>query len=172
MAETIVERSSGVNTPSFGHGDRRHVLGLRVFEHDRGKMDKNVVDVGDALLVVSQLPLCGDVRRGMRPSFDDAMPPVEGSGPTTLSSRRRGSAFASRRGAFARTWQSTASTGAPSPLPRLRTALRRPTCFDGFGEAGVCPHEPLDSGVDCHLEAKKGSPRGLVEAREAEPTAS
>lgn len=51
------------------------ILGLRVFENEVGKMDKSVVDVGGALLVVSQFTLYGDVRRGRRPSFDDAMPP-------------------------------------------------------------------------------------------------
>lgn len=53
------------------------VLGLRIFENDEGKMDKSVVDVGGALLVVSQFTLYGDVRRGRRPSFDGAMPPEE-----------------------------------------------------------------------------------------------
>jgi D-tyrosyl-tRNA(Tyr) deacylase len=53
------------------------ILGLRIFENDEGKMDKSVVDVGGALLVVSQFTLYGDVRRGRRPSFDGAMPPDE-----------------------------------------------------------------------------------------------
>jgi D-tyrosyl-tRNA(Tyr) deacylase len=52
------------------------ILGLRIFESE-GKMDKSVVDVGGALLVVSQFTLYGDVRRGRRPSFDGAMPPEE-----------------------------------------------------------------------------------------------
>jgi D-tyrosyl-tRNA(Tyr) deacylase len=53
------------------------VLGLRIFENDAGKMDLSVVDVGGALLVVSQFTLYGDVRRGRRPSFDGAMAPEE-----------------------------------------------------------------------------------------------
>jgi D-tyrosyl-tRNA(Tyr) deacylase len=53
------------------------VLGLRIFEDESGKMNKGVLDVGGALLVVSQFTLYGDVRRGRRPSFDDAMPPEE-----------------------------------------------------------------------------------------------
>lgn len=53
------------------------VLGLRIFENDEGKMDKSVVDVGGALLVVSQFTLYGDVRKGRRPSFDGAMPPED-----------------------------------------------------------------------------------------------
>ena len=53
------------------------VLGLRIFENEDGKMDRSVVDVGGALLVVSQFTLYGDVRKGRRPSFDGAMPPEE-----------------------------------------------------------------------------------------------
>jgi D-tyrosyl-tRNA(Tyr) deacylase len=53
------------------------VLGLRIFENDEGKMDRSVVDVGGALLVVSQFTLYGDVRKGRRPSFDGAMPPED-----------------------------------------------------------------------------------------------
>ncbi|CAN5567802.1 D-aminoacyl-tRNA deacylase [soil metagenome] len=53
------------------------ILGLRIFSNDAGKMDRSVVDIGGALLVVSQFTLYGDVRRGRRPSFDGAMPPAE-----------------------------------------------------------------------------------------------
>ena len=53
------------------------VLGLRIFENAEGKMDQSVVDVGGALLVVSQFTLYGDVRKGRRPSFDGAMPPED-----------------------------------------------------------------------------------------------
>jgi len=53
------------------------ILDLRIFENDEGKMDRSVVDVGGALLVVSQFTLYGDVRKGRRPSFDGAMSPEE-----------------------------------------------------------------------------------------------
>jgi D-aminoacyl-tRNA deacylase len=53
------------------------VLGLRIFENAEGKMDQSVVDVGGAVLVVSQFTLYGDVKKGRRPSFDGAMPPEE-----------------------------------------------------------------------------------------------
>ncbi len=53
------------------------VLGLRIFENEAGKMDRSVVDVSGALLVVSQFTLYGDVRKGRRPSFDGAMAPEE-----------------------------------------------------------------------------------------------
>lgn len=53
------------------------VLGLRIFSNDDGKMDRSVVDVGGALLVVSQFTLYGDLSKGRRPSFEGAMPPAD-----------------------------------------------------------------------------------------------
>ena len=54
----------------------RKVLDLRVFESEDGKpMDRSVVDIGGGVLVVSQFTLYGDVRRGRRPSFDQAARP-------------------------------------------------------------------------------------------------
>ena len=53
------------------------ILGLRVFEDAEGKMNLSVQNLRDGksgeVLVVSQFTLYGDVRRGLRPSFDDAM---------------------------------------------------------------------------------------------------
>jgi D-tyrosyl-tRNA(Tyr) deacylase len=53
------------------------ILGLRIFEDEEGKMNLSVRETGGAVLLVSQFTLFGDVRRGKRPSFDDAARPEQ-----------------------------------------------------------------------------------------------
>ncbi len=52
------------------------IAGLRVFPDEQGRMSRALSDIGGEVLAISQFTLFGDMRRGLRPSFDDAMEPL------------------------------------------------------------------------------------------------
>jgi D-tyrosyl-tRNA(Tyr) deacylase len=67
----------------IGHGDgepqvtwlANKTTELRIFNDDDGKMNRSLIDVGGAMLVISQFTLLGDCRKGRRPAFTGAAHP-------------------------------------------------------------------------------------------------
>lgn len=53
------------------------VARLRVFPDETGRFDRSVLDVGGAVLAVSQFTLIADTAKGNRPSFGGAAPPEQ-----------------------------------------------------------------------------------------------
>lgn len=56
----------------------RKISKLRIFSDDTGRMNRSVLDVGGAALVVSQFTLAADTRSGNRPGFSKAASPNAG----------------------------------------------------------------------------------------------
>jgi len=63
------------DTEAEARGLAEKVATLRIFGDDEGKMNRSVIDVGGAVLSVSQFTLYGSTEKGRRPSFIDAAPP-------------------------------------------------------------------------------------------------
>jgi D-aminoacyl-tRNA deacylase len=64
--------------PEDGERLGAKILALRIFDDERGKLGKTVLEVTGGVLVVPQFTLYGDVRHGRRPDFAHAAPPDVG----------------------------------------------------------------------------------------------
>jgi len=63
------------DTPEQARWLAEKVATLRIFADDEGKMNRDIIEVGGSMLIVSQFTLYGDARKGRRPSFVDASGP-------------------------------------------------------------------------------------------------
>lgn len=69
------------------------VIGLRLFPDEDGKLNRDLIEAGGSLLVVSQFTLYADARKGRRPSFLDSARPdyaVELYNQTVMKLRQSG----------------------------------------------------------------------------------
>ena len=69
-----IEKGDSVQEAEYVCGK---LLRLRIFEDENEKMNYSVADIKGEILVVSQFTLAGNVKKGNRPSFDNAMKPDE-----------------------------------------------------------------------------------------------
>ena len=64
------------DTPEDRDWLARKIVALRIFDDDDGVMNRSIADTGGAILAVSQFTLFASTRKGSRPSWSGAAPPL------------------------------------------------------------------------------------------------
>ncbi len=54
----------------------KKIANLRIFEDERGKFQHSLLDIGGEVLIISQFTLYANVKKGRRPSFEEAEEPT------------------------------------------------------------------------------------------------
>ena len=70
---------AGGDTPAVAETMARKTVELRIFRDEAGRTNRSLLDVGGAVLAISQFTLLADTSRGRRPSFIRAAPPDLGN---------------------------------------------------------------------------------------------
>lgn len=65
------------DTPDDASWMADKISGLRIFEDGEQKMNLSIIDTDGSILLISQFTLCGDARKGKRPSFIHAARPEQ-----------------------------------------------------------------------------------------------
>ena len=53
------------------------IINLRIFDDENGVMNKSLIDINGSILSISQFTLYANTKKGRRPSYIDALEPIE-----------------------------------------------------------------------------------------------
>ena len=129
-AGVVVLLGVGANDrPEDGERLGAKVADLRIFDDERGRLQRGLADVGGAVLAVPQFTLYADARRGRRPEFTAAAAPDKGRRLfDAFCGVLRGRGLDVRQGRFGATMRVTIDADGPVTIA-LST--------DGWGESEV-----------------------------------